>query len=460
MDLNNYFTFDSTTSTSLDTYISGEGSFNAPERVYDMQVIPGRNGALAIDERRFENIDVTYPAFIFKQDGTSFESAMADLRSSLMSRNGYKRLTDTYHPDEFRMAIFKTAIEVDPKNINRAGEFDLVFTCKPQRWLVSGEEAVTIGEWGEIDTASGDIVTVENPNGILAVKSLVADIEPIQSGSGTPSPDNVRPISGHTDVVVTVADDYDNPTVSDTYTTALGRTVYGGTLDVTSGVLTVDRAMVDAGTWRWTMYSVSQGNLFRTPDVQNAVLPYDALNLLCSHYPIVKSSLRTDNSVSIGQTGHIDVIDSRYSDAASFKTAMSGVQLVYELATPQTYQLTAQQIDLLLGTNNIWADTGDVTLEYGQNPNVIINPTLFDARPLLVVTGTGNLTVNGVQIAISKTPTTIDCEAMEAYNGTTSRNGDIVLTPNQFPVLKPGSNTITLGAGITKVEITPRWWRI
>lgn len=239
MDLNNYFTFDSVTSKSLDTYISGEGSFNAPERVYDMQVIPGRNGALAIDEKRFENIDVTYPAFIFKQDGTNFESAMAALRSTLMSRNGYKQLTDTYHPDEFRMAIFKSEIEVSPVNINRAGEFDLVFTCKPQRFLTSGESVTTL------------------------------------TSSGT-----------------------------------------------------------------------------------------------------------------------------------------------------------------------------------------ISNPTLFDARPLLVVTGTGNLTVNGVQIAISASPTTIDCEAMEAYNGTVSRNGDIVLTPNQFPVLSPGSNTITLGAGITKVEITPRWWRI
>lgn len=239
MDLNNYFTFDGVTSASMDVYISGEGTFNAPERVYDMQVIPGRNGALALDEKRFENVELTYPAFIFKNDGTDFETAISTLRNSLLSRNGYKRLTDTYHPDEFRLAIYKNGLEVSPTNINRAGEFELVFTCKPQRYLTSGETTVT-------KTSSGSIT----------------------------------------------------------------------------------------------------------------------------------------------------------------------------------------------------------------------NPTKFDARPLLVVTGTGNLTVNGVQIAISKTPTTIDCEAMEAYNGTVSRNGDIVMTPNEFPVLSPGSNTITLGAGITKVVITPRWWII
>ena len=27
-----------------------------------------------------------------------------------------------------------------------------------------------------------------------------------------------------------------------------------------------------------------------------------------------------------------------------------------------------------------------------------------------------------------------------------------------FPVLSPGENTITLGSGITQIQITPRWW--
>ena len=142
---------------------------------------------------------------------------------------------------------------------------------------------------------------------------------------------------------------------------------------------------------------------------------------------------------------------------ASGTTPTTGAQVVYELATPQTYQLTPQQIDLLLGTNHLWSD-GEITVEYGVHP--YYNPTPFESKPLIKVTGTGTLTVNGVQIAISATPTTIDCELMEAYNGTTSRNSDIVLTPNKFPVLKPGNNTITLGSGITKLEITPRWWRI
>ena len=60
--------------------------------------------------------------------------------------------------------------------------------------------------------------------------------------------------------------------------------------------------------------------------------------------------------------------DSNYSSAADFKTAVTGQTLVYELATPQPYQLTAEQVAMLDGTNSIWADTGDTTLTYRANP--------------------------------------------------------------------------------------------
>ena len=43
---------------------------------------------------------------------------------------------------------------------------------------------------------------------------------------------------------------------------------------------------------------------------------------------------------------------------------MSGVQLVYELATPQTYQLDPVQVACLLGQNNVWADCGAVEVRY------------------------------------------------------------------------------------------------
>ena len=39
--------------------------------------------------------------------------------------------------------------------------------------------------------------------------------------------------------------------------------------------------------------------------------------------------------------------------------------MVYELASPVTYQLTPRRVVSLPGRNTFWADCGDVTVEYG-----------------------------------------------------------------------------------------------
>jgi hypothetical protein len=65
-------------------------------------------------------------------------------------------------------------------------------------------------------------------------------------------------------------------------------------------------------------------------------------------------------------------MNTAYTDAASFTAAMNGQTLVYKLATPQTYQLTGQQLMTLLGSNNVWADTGDVTVTYPADTKLYI----------------------------------------------------------------------------------------
>lgn len=47
-----------------------------------------------------------------------------------------------------------------------------------------------------------------------------------------------------------------------------------------------------------------------------------------------------DGNVAVGSVTQIQIKDSAYTDAATFKAAMSGVYLVYELATPTTEQAT------------------------------------------------------------------------------------------------------------------------
>lgn len=142
MGLLNHLTYDGVDSSSFGVFISGEGVFDAPARRGEMISIPGRNGSLFMDEGVFENITVEYPAFIGTGYEELFRTKLGDLRSALSSRGNYKRLTDTYHPDEFRLGVFREGLEVDPQHITRAGGFTMKFDCKPQRFLVSGEDPV------------------------------------------------------------------------------------------------------------------------------------------------------------------------------------------------------------------------------------------------------------------------------------------------------------------------------
>lgn len=221
-----------------------------------------------------------------------------------------------------------------------------------------------------IKTVSGATVHVVDALAKPA-HTLVVSMAPIQSGTGDPSPENVRPITGRTGANVYVSptqDVADATTYPVNWQTEAG-TVYGGTVDVVTGVLTVDRASVDLGTLSWTKNALPNDN-FRFQSVREdmkAGVATVKANMLCSAYKTV-----TANDTYLGRTGvsnngpnkQICICDMSYSDAASFKTAMSGVQLVYELSTPVTYQLTPQEVQMLLGEDYVWSDSGDVSLSY------------------------------------------------------------------------------------------------
>ena len=95
-------------------------------------------------------------------------------------------------------------------------------------------------------------------------------------------------------------------------------------------------------------------------------------NIRCSQYKasdatwpgfLVNGSINIwTNKVGIYDTAHAN------DDAAAFKTAMSGVQLVYELATPIEIDLTPAQVQTLLGKNVVWASDGQISaLTYKSN---------------------------------------------------------------------------------------------
>ena len=131
----NYLTYGGTNLREFGVYVNGTYTYSSPERSIERIVVPGRSGTLTIDNQRFENIEVSYAAFIVRDFPTNIEG----LRNYIGKSAGYRRLEETYHPDEYRMARFVSGLQVEATPLLREGRFTMVFDCMPQRFLKSGE---------------------------------------------------------------------------------------------------------------------------------------------------------------------------------------------------------------------------------------------------------------------------------------------------------------------------------
>lgn len=106
--------------------------------------------------------------------------------------------------------------------------------------------------------------------------------------------------------------------------------------------------------------------------------------------------------------------------------------------------------------------SGESTVVMTASGN-ITNPTRFKSKPFIRVYGSGVVGVGNTNITIASHAYSymdIDCETGRAYYGTTSLDSKVALNQIDFPSLNPGANGITKGSGITRIEITPRWWEL
>lgn len=191
----NFLTFADKSTNDFGIWISGEGTYDAPERNVQEQEVAGRNGSLLFDMGNYKNITVKYPAAI-KRD---MPSRFRDFVNYAGSQIGYQRLEDTYHPYEFRMARFISKMSVETSGyMNRTGMFTLEFDCKPQRFLKSGEEPVEF-------TANGILYnrTMQNAKPLLRVYGTGAGTVGIGSETIT-----ISAISSYVDIDCEIMDAY------------------------------------------------------------------------------------------------------------------------------------------------------------------------------------------------------------------------------------------------------------
>lgn len=284
-------------------------------------------------------------------------------------------------------------------------------------------------------TASGAIASFTDGADGLPVKSLTVDVEPVQSGSGDPSPDNIRPITGHTQAMVTR-----------TGKNLLENTATTSTVNGTTFTINENKTVTVSGTPTSNAGKVINSGLFWNGSIADAKISFDAMptgtrvfcrrvatdgttsyptltasgSLLTSGYEYYDLTLQAQTTfdgspftvgfqLELGSTatayepytadtytidldgtvygGTLDVttgvltvtngyIASYNGEAlpstwisdrdvySSGTTPTTGAQVVYALATPQTIQLTPHELTTLLGSNNIWSDAGDVEVEY------------------------------------------------------------------------------------------------
>lgn len=202
----------------------------------------------------------------------------------------------------------------------------------------------------------GTITAVRMPSQRLTAGTVIECTMQLEAGTGT----GYEPYSGAT------------------MTAALPETVYGGSLDWTTGVLTVTHiSQTLDGTEAWSgsdgVYKVDNRAVQERAMVDNNFAYH-----LCSHYkPVKYSADQADLTCYTLNNTELRIKDTARGTLDDFKAFLAGtpVTLLWPLkpAYYTTIQLTPQQLDMIKGHNTVWSDSGDTSLVYVADTKLYID---------------------------------------------------------------------------------------
>lgn len=404
------FTFDGTNSRSFGVYITGQGVFNAPERNVEIIDIAGRNGSYVLDKGNFNNIDITYPAGIYADNETDFATAVSDLRNFLCSKVGYIRLEDDYNPNEYRMAVYKSGLDVSHEMLI-AGEFNITFTCKPQRFLKSGETATTI--------TSGSTIT--NPTLFDASPQLqVWGYGDISLGGQT-----IKVVNGTFGNILIAPFTPNMIDNSNAITLNVANVNNGDSFQISGAEVKVSYHTVNKNQYRLNGFSVSSATNCSSV-VMDSTTDANIRFLL------------NDTSFSKGTSGSLSAsatISAKVTNTNTNTTTTTTVSATFGIA---------------------YNSNATVTYTWSLSPSSVANTTQD------VITSSPDIFCDSTKSALGN-PMYIDLDIGEAYNndsGTPMPVNDSVQIPAHLPTLPSGATTITYDNTFTQVKIVPRWWQV
>lgn len=409
--------FDGENSRDYGVYITEPAVFNAPERDVEFISIPGRSGDYELDRGRWHNITVTYSCAFFTDTVSDFNEGLSDFRNMLASKTGYCRLEDEINTGEYRMGSFVSGMEIDTFN-PKTGTFDVVFNCKPQRWLTTGETAVAV--------ASGDTITnptlydaspilLVNGYGTIGIGEQTISISDMIMGNiylGT-TPAKTFTFDGSTKSTQTTFQpnlvNSQNPIFFDNCSISLSFTMPEGTT-VTEFLATSEP---------YTVFSNSQALINQTGK---------------NTYEIIADLGYTEVAFP-GDTGQGQF-------DYSFKYKLPGTTTEISATTRLYARYTVDNNGLVTvsGVGTITPDAVEKTL-YISSADIWAEST----------------------VSVLGDPMYIDLELGEGYNmdsGTPVSTNRAITMPEDLITLPPGDSEITISGNITALKIAPRWWQL
>lgn len=210
-----------------------------------------------------------------------------------------------------------------------------------------------------LDTASGSIASFNTDltENLVEVK---CQIVATQSGSGTPSPSNPRPITTYTSLNLSHSGaDTSNPNVTNI---PFGQTVANGMLDITTGKLRVTWGVKKVSEISWSRngtYNVYYGHCVGKNVGRG--------NVISDNYntnPVYWEQMNNFEIAGTLGTDELNIKDTSFTSLTDFETNRANVVIVYELATAIEIQLDSITLQALLNENNIWCDTGDTEVKF------------------------------------------------------------------------------------------------
>ena len=232
------------------------------------------------------------------------------------------------------------------------------------RHAVTDDSVVSKKPWSSMNTVdklcptfteTGSVVICEPVEGYPL--HVVSKFDAKQSGTGDPSPDNVRTITGCDSLTLMYGMKH---------TVSFGQTVYGGTYDWQSGVLKIE---VGCGKVKDFDWDTNGASVFSTYDLIGRT-PLGGRGLLCSHYKEVADNDLYESSYCFSTSGKgvLHIIDNRFDTVDEFVANMGECQILYDLFDPIFVQLAPQEFLALGGFSILSCDTGEITVTGRTSP--------------------------------------------------------------------------------------------